>query len=122
MKKLIIIIGILSAAGGAGRVVAQEFAFIITSDFITGSASTVSLPAPYTVTQNVASVHGDAVARFFDGLFYVVNRGGADNIQMLDPGAGFSTVREFTVGTGSNPHDIALASARKAYVLLHIRR
>ncbi|MFH1755440.1 MAG: FlgD immunoglobulin-like domain containing protein [Candidatus Latescibacterota bacterium] len=95
---------------------AHEFAFIITTDFATGSASTISVDEFHTVAKNVASVHSDAVARYHDGFIYVVNRGGGDNIQILDPDNSFATVRQFSVGNGSNPTDIAVISAGKAYV------
>jgi DNA-binding beta-propeller fold protein YncE len=68
------------------------------------------------VTPNVASVSPDAVLRVFNGLLYVVNRSGADNIQVLDPANNFVTVKQFSVGNGSNPHDIVFASPTKAYV------
>jgi len=92
------------------------FAFIITSDYSTGSASTISLDGSYHVEKDVASVHSDAVSRYHDGLIYVVNREGADNIQILDPAGGFSTVKQFSVGSSSNPTDIIVIDDTKAYV------
>jgi hypothetical protein len=44
-----------------------------------------------------------------------VNRFGGDNVQEIDPASG-ATLFQFSVGNGSNPHDIAFASAAKAYV------
>jgi hypothetical protein len=64
----------------------------------------------------VQSVHSDAVARYYGGLVYVVNRFGGDNIQILNPGTGFGTVRQFSVGNGSDPHDVVVVSPTKAYV------
>jgi hypothetical protein len=64
----------------------------------------------------VASICSDAVARYFDGRIYVVNRLGCDNIQVLDPAAGFKTLRQFSVGNGSDPHDIAFVSRWRAFV------
>jgi DNA-binding beta-propeller fold protein YncE len=101
----------LATAGAAG-----EFAFVTTTDYITGSCSTIDLDGSWGVTQNVASIHSDAVSRYYGGRIYVINRGGADNIQILDPDAGFSTVRQFTTGNGSNPQDVAFASPTKMYV------
>jgi hypothetical protein len=95
---------------------AAEYAFITTSDYSTGSCAVIYLDGAYTTARNVADVHSDAVARFFDGLIYVVNRMGGDNVQVLDPEDGFSTIRQFSVGNGSDPHDIAFVSASKAYV------
>jgi hypothetical protein len=56
------------------------------------------------------------VARYYDGYFYVINRQGADNIQILDPNNNFSTVRQFSTGSGSNPQDVAFAGPTKLYV------
>jgi len=95
---------------------AWDFAFITTTDYSTGSSSVIWMSEPYSVDRDVASIYSDAVSRYFDGLVYVVNRYGGDNIQVLDPSGGFSTVRQFSVGSGSDPHDIAFASATKAYV------
>jgi hypothetical protein len=94
----------------------DHFTFITTSDYVTGSSSTISLDGSYTVDQDVASIHGDAVARYCDGFIYVVNREGGDNIQILDPADNFSTVRQFSVGNSSNPTDITVISKTKAYV------
>jgi len=45
-----------------------------------------------------------------------VNRLGYDNVQVIDPADGYATVRQFSVGNGTNPQDIAFASPTKAYV------
>ncbi len=96
----------------------DAYAFVSTTDYATGSSSTISLD-DYSATINVASIHSDAVARYYKGLIYVVNRYGADNIQLLDPCDNFSTVRQFSVGSGSNPKDIAVVGETKAYVTRH---
>jgi hypothetical protein len=49
-------------------------------------------------------------------MAFVINRYLADNIQVIDPDAGFATVKQYSVGNGSNPHDIRLANSSKAYV------
>ncbi|UCG52829.1 MAG: T9SS type A sorting domain-containing protein [Candidatus Latescibacterota bacterium] len=95
---------------------AADFAFVTTTDYVTGSCSVIWLDGSYTVDENVASIHSDAVARYFDGRLYVVNRFLADNIQVLDPANAFSTLRQFTVGTSSDPHDVLVLSEAKAYV------
>lgn len=95
---------------------AEDFAFITTTDYFTGSSSKMELSGGYNQTINVASVHSDAVARYYDGFVYVVNRQGADNIQILDPRNNFSTVRQFSTGAGSNPQDVAFAGPTKMYV------
>ena len=95
---------------------AGEFAFITTTDYSTGSSSVIRLDGSYTTEIDVASIHSDAVSRHYNNLVYVVNKLGGDNIQVLDPASSFSTLRQFSVGNGSNPQDIAFLSDSKAYV------
>ncbi len=107
---------VLILALTAASSLAADYTFVTTTDYVTGSSSTIQLDGSYTTTTNVAGLHSDAVSRYFDGWIYVVNRYGGDNIQILDPNNGFSTVRQFSVGTSSDPHDIVVLSDTKAYV------
>ncbi len=100
-------------SSGAG---AAEFAFITTTDYSSGCASVIWLDENYTTETCVAPIHSDAVARWHDGLIYVINRAGADNIQILDPEDGFSTLSQHSVGNGTNPKDIAFISPGKIFV------
>ena len=104
-------LAVLAAASSAH---AQTKTFVYATDYSTGSLSAATLH-PRSVACDVASPHSDASLRFYGGQLYVVNRFGGDNIQVVNP-ATYATVRQFTVGNGSNPHDIAFASATKAYV------
>lgn len=92
-----------------------QAAYVVTTDFATGGLSVIDL-ANRQVTPNVASVHSDATLRVYGGLIYVINRFGQDNIQVIDPGNHFATVKQFSTGNGSNPQDIAFLSTTKAYV------
>lgn len=117
-----------AALGAAGLIVAlllaptslaaaaETKAFAFTSDFSTGSLSVANL-ATRAVALDVASVNSDAVLRYFGGALYVVNRAGVtgDNIQVIDPSTD-ATLRQFSVGAGSNPQDIVFVSSTKAYV------
>jgi DNA-binding beta-propeller fold protein YncE len=89
-------------------------AYVVESDFETGSFSTVDALGK-TPACDVSSVDADARVRWYDGRVYVVNRGLASNIQVLD-GVTFGLVRQFSVGPASNPYDIAFASPTHAYV------
>lgn len=95
---------------------AQSRAFIATTDYSTGFLSTVAFGPPRVASHNLRSISSDAVVRWHGGLVYVVNRFNHDNIQVLDPAAGYAVVRQFSVGNGSNPQDIEFASASKAFV------
>ena len=103
-------------AGPRVATAAETQAFVYATDFSSGSIAAIAFGPPRTVTPNVATVSSDAVLRHFDGLLYVINRFGFDNIQVLDPSSGYTTVRQFSVGNGSNPHDIVFVSRTKAYV------
>jgi DNA-binding beta-propeller fold protein YncE len=89
-------------------------AYVVESDFSTGSFSSADAATKAT-SCDVASVHSDARVRWYAGRVYVVNRFGADNIEVLD-GTTFGLVKQFSVGNGSNPYDIAFASPTRAYV------
>ena len=94
-----------------------DYILVSTTDFSTGSTSSLDVVTK-AATLNVEAIHSDAVLRAsgVDGVIYTVNRGGGDNIQVLDPCNNFNTVRQFSTGNGSNPHDIVFYSTTKAYV------
>ena len=98
----------LPAAAHAAR------AYVVESDFSSGSFFTAN-SVTRALSCNAASVHSDARVRWYNGQVFVINRFGADNIQVLD-GTTSAFVRQFSVGNGSNPYDIAFASPTRAYV------
>ena len=64
-------------------VIAQSNLFVSTSDFSTGSTAFLQAGAEEAEI-NLLGVHSDAVVRFHDGMIYVINRLGQDNIIVLD--------------------------------------
>ncbi len=112
--------GVGAALGGCP---AQTQAFVATSSFQEGSYALVGLEAPRPVVPSSPQrrIFRDASVRTFDDLIYVANRLYADNIQVLDPADGFRTRLQCSTGNGTNPHDIAVVSRRKAYVTLFER-
>ena len=93
------------------------FAFTTTTDYQTGSASVVTADdSVLTAINDVASLHSDALVRSFGGYIYVLNRQGADNIQVIDPLDGFRTRRQFSTGNGSDPEDIVFQHTGRAFV------
>jgi hypothetical protein len=97
------------------------YAFATATDFQSpvGCASWVGIAPPRTPHDCVEDVSSDPVARWAFDQIYVVNRFGADNIQILDPSSNFQTVRQFSTGNGTNPQDIAVLTPQKAYVSLY---
>lgn len=66
-------------------------------------------------------VHSDAVARYTNNQVYVMNRLGRDSILVLNPDAAYTPVAEYSTGSGSNPHDIAVVNEGLAYISLYER-
>jgi hypothetical protein len=97
---------------------ADSLAFVVATDFQTGSFGTISLDPPRQVQPAGVDrrINADATARTFDGLVYVINRFLADNIQVLDPERDFATQWQCSTGPGTNPHDIAILNETTAYV------
>ena len=115
MKRLILALALLSLLPGV--VLSQTGPWIITTDYsLFGRVRSFDPNSPWTVSPDKATIPGDAVGRHHQGLIYIVGRGGSNLIQVYDPSAGFSLVREFSVGAGRNPQDIAFAPDGSAYV------
>ncbi len=96
-----------------------EYAFVVTTDFYSAAYySTIEVVPPRTTHINIGTVSTDPVVHYDpgEGMVFVINRYLADNIQVIDPQADFTTIAQYSVGNGSNPHDIRLASSTKAYV------
>ncbi len=110
----LVLLPALLAPGPPAHALATK-GYVLTTDYTSGTLSVVDL-ATRAVTRDVAVVSGDPFERWYQGLLYVVNRYGYDNIQVIDPAQGYATVRQFSVGNGTNPQDIAFASPSKAYV------
>lgn len=95
----------------------SDLVFAVTTDYsVSGSTASIDVLPMWDVETALAPVHSDAIARVHDGLVYIVNRLYADNIQVLDPSDGFATMRQFSVGPGTNPKDIAFVNGSRAYV------
>ncbi|MEO7866835.1 MAG: FlgD immunoglobulin-like domain containing protein [Candidatus Eisenbacteria bacterium] len=116
-SKLIVLLALASLAQPHAAIAGK--AFVFETDYSTGSFSAVNT-STHAPSCDVASVHSDARLRWYGGRVYVVNRFGADNIQVIDP-ATYVTLNQFSVGNGANPYDIAFASPTKAYVTRYER-
>ena len=116
---------ILTAVNAAleGCLSPQTQAFVVVTNFTTGSFATISLDEPREVVPGSSKrdIHGDSVARWFNDRVYVVNRFQADTIQWIRPTDDFATEMRCLTGELTNPHDIAFVDADKAYVSLFDR-
>ncbi|MCP4546496.1 MAG: hypothetical protein GY835_08540 [bacterium] len=85
----------------------EPFIAISCTDYQTAGKLSICEPDnPWTATNDVATVHSDAVLGWSGGLLYVVNRLGADNVQVLDPDQEFATILQYSVVTASGPQCI----------------
>ncbi len=98
-----------------GSASAERILTLTTDWYSAGSICTIEPAPPWGTQLDLASVHSDAVVRVKDGRIYVVNRLGGDNIQVIDA-VTFQTIRQFSVGAGTNPQDIAVISPTRAFV------
>lgn len=89
---------------------------VVTSDFGGGGRYNVIDPRGNFALPGLTPIHSDASARFYDGKVIIVNRLNRDAIQVLNPNLGNITEKEFSVGQGTNPHDILFINSNKAYV------
>ena len=88
---------------------------VTTTDYSSGSLAVVDM-ATYAAQVNLLNLHGDTAVRGYRGMAYIINRKGQDNVIVLDPANPTVPVRQFSVGNGTNPQDIAFASETRAYV------
>ncbi len=105
---------------GAAAFAATEQVFVVTSDYETGGYAVFS-PGSTTAHTRAGTIFQDAVARSFGNRLYVIERWHGDNILIFDQSNLDDPVMQFSVGSGSNPHDFLLLSETKAYVTLYER-
>ncbi len=111
MVFLLLLAGVPAAAAHA------QTAWVLTGDYSQfGRLRSYAQSSPFAASADLATTPGDAVGRLHGGLLYVVGRGGASLLQVYDPQAGMALVREFSLGAGRNPQDIAFDTQGRAFV------
>lgn len=100
-----------------GIVDGGTYALVVTTDYEVGAYSVVDL-ADLSISRSIQVIHEDSVCRFDSetSIPFIVARYGADAIDVIDPHAGWTVSSEYSVGAGSNPQDIAVASPERAFV------
>ncbi|MDY0109536.1 MAG: hypothetical protein RBT60_06320 [Candidatus Krumholzibacteria bacterium] len=118
-----LVLGLSSSAEAAIDVGA-----VICSDYIaSATVGRLALAAPWSFTPDLQPVYKDAIGVWHEERVYIVNRAGADNVQVLDPVQDFATVCQFSLGPDRGLKHIAFVGDGTAYVscydtpeLLHI--
>jgi hypothetical protein len=92
-------------------------ALVVTTDYETGAYAAID-PASRRAVKTCDVIHQDAVCRAdpMTGFVFIVSRRLADAIEIVDTASSWDLVAEYSVGAGTNPQDIAIVSAARAYV------
>ena len=116
---LVVVLGVVCMLALSGIARATDYAFVLSTDYwSTAYYSTIHVLPPRTADIDISSCGTDPIAHYdsSEDMVFIVNRYLADNIQVVEPDLGFATTGQYSVGNGSNPHDIRLVSSSKAYV------
>ena len=111
---IITCVAVVALIAAAAPLRAQSL-FVTTTDYATGSTAFLASGAAEAEV-NLLGIHSDASGYYHDGRIYVVNRLGQDNILVLDAMDLRTPLNQFSVGNGTNPHDIEIVAPDKAYV------
>ncbi len=113
-----IIILCLACLGFAGGATHAETLFVVTTDYESGGHSVLDTQS-FSASTHQGTIFQDAVVRSFGDNVYVVERWHGDNILIYHKNNLEKPVRQFSVGSGTNPHDFLLLSETRAYVTLY---
>lgn len=94
---------------------------IVSTDFSSGGRFSMLDTSSLVALPTLSNIHSDAVLRFFNQKIFIINRLNRDSILILNPLLGYLPLQEFSMGSGSNPQDIAVVNDNKAYVSLYNR-
>jgi hypothetical protein len=113
------LVGIAGCTGelASGETPVPGSALVVTTDYETGAYAAVD-PVRRSAVPNVEIIHQDAVCRAdpVTGYVFIVARRLADAIEVVDTAGSWDLFAEYSVGAGTNPQDIAIVSAERAYV------
>lgn len=109
-------VGVGSGNGSGTSLSVQEKIFVAASfnGDLVGSIATVGANNPHLVAAVQAVTDSDdLVVKGYENKLFIVNRGSA-SVQVLNP-ADFTTLGNYSVGSGGNPQDLVLSNGR-AYI------
>lgn len=99
----------------ATSVGAENVAVMTTTDFSSGSFSSLNLSTQVASNDHL-TIHSDAAVHTYLDKVYVINRLGQDNVIVLHKDDLKTPLIQYSVGNGTNPHDMVFVSESKAYV------
>ena len=92
-------------------------AFVFMTDYMSAAVGVFRPDSNSVDVLPLAGVHTDVALRSYGGLVYVLERFGKDAITVIDPALPTAPTANYSTGNGSNPQDIIVADAHRAYVL-----
>lgn len=102
----------------------DNVAFVLTTDYSTGSYSTIELDT-LTANKNLPGqagiVESDNTGVYFNGRIYIINRGAPSNITVVDRADPTAALNQFSTGDSTNPYAMAFNSDTEAYVCLYAK-
>jgi hypothetical protein len=111
-----------SNGSGSRGATGDDVAFVLTTDYTSGSYSTIDLTTN-TASNNLPAqagiVESDNTGAYYNGRIYIINRGNASNITVVDKTDPTEAVNQFSTGNGTNPYAMAFNSDTEAYVCLY---
>ena len=84
---------------------------------VVGGVDAIDVDSPWAIATDVASTASDATVRVFYDRIYLVSPSSA-TVQVIDPDT-YGTLTSYSVGVGTEPHDILVVSPTVAYVSRH---
>ncbi len=101
------------------QVKSERVLLVVTTDYSSGALSAINLENNETYN-NLLTLHQDSTVKELDGIPYILEREGADNIKRLDKNNNFKVIYEESLRKNSdesvNPHDIAKINNETALV------
>jgi hypothetical protein len=111
-----------SNGSGARGATGDDVAFVLTTDFQTGSYSTIDLStntASNDLPAQSGIVESDNAGAYYNGRIYIINRGTPSNITVVDKADPTAAINQFSTDNGTNPYAMAFNSDTEAYVCLY---
>ncbi len=87
--------------------VRHSHAVVTTTDFAVGGLSTVALDV-FTVADDLVPTSADPTVQVQGGRVFQINGFGVDTVTVYAPGQWTAPVAQFSTGSGTNPHRVAL--------------
>jgi hypothetical protein len=108
--------------GGSRGATGDNAAFVLTTDYESGSYSTIDLTTDTAIKDLPAQsgiIESDNAGAYFNGRIYIINRGTASNITVVDRADPTAALNQFSTGDDTNPYAMAFNSDTEAYVCLY---